>query len=69
MQIVSSRDELLSEADKLRGDGWTVLPADDPERATVGYIGFRGEPEDEEVQELVWPFLGKVLEPQNITES
>ena len=63
MKIVSSGESLLQEAARLRAEGWSVVSADEPERACLGYVGFRGEPDDEETLHVVWPFLGKVLSP------
>jgi hypothetical protein len=63
IRIVSSGESLLQEAARLRAEGWSVVSADEPERACLGYVGFRGKPEDEESLRVVWPFLGKELSP------
>ena len=64
MKTVSSRDELLSEVDKLSQEGWTAVRVDEPEKAVVSYIAFR-EPvsDDGPEQEVAWPFLGRILDP------
>lgn len=58
--MIVPQEEAVSRAKELRGQGWTVFPADDFERAMRGFVAVSGEGEED--IHLEWPIFDEPLE-------
>ena len=53
-----TREEVLERTRELVAEGWSTLPADDPERGMRGYVAFKTNADGEELSEILeWPLF------------